>query len=382
MKLLIGADLVPTKTNEGLFAQGDVLTLFGEELLQIINSADYKIFNLEMPLTDIKTPIEKSGPVLCAPTSTIEGYKALSVNLVTVANNHIMDHGDQGLQATVDLLAANGIDYVGCGNSLQETKKVHLFECDGKTIGVYACAEKEFSIAKENAPGANPFDPLESLDRVAVLKAQCDYVIVLYHGGKENYRYPTPRLQKVCRKLVEKGADLVLCQHSHCIGCEEKYLDGTIVYGQGNTLFDCSNREGWQTGLIVQIEEDFKITYLPLCKTQNTVRLAVGAAGEKILAAFKQRSEEIRQPNAIEEKYRELTDDLWTSYLLKLSAINSRSFWMRAINRLTGQRFTKWLLSHKYNKGALLAVLNCMECETHHEAACYGIAELIKNEQK
>ena len=42
------------------------------------------------------------------------------------------------------------------------------------------------------------------------LKKQCDYVIVLYHGGKEHYRYPSPYLQKVCRKIVDKGADIVV----------------------------------------------------------------------------------------------------------------------------------------------------------------------------
>ena len=96
------------------------------------------------------------------------------------------------------------------------------------------------------------------------MKAQCDYAIVLYHGGKEYYRYPSPNLQKTCRKLVEKGADLVICQHSHCIGCEEKYQDGTIVYGQGNFLFDHGDNEYWNTSLLVQIKDDGQINYVPL----------------------------------------------------------------------------------------------------------------------
>jgi len=55
---------------------------------------------------------------------------------------------------------------------------------------VYTCAEHEFTIATENTPGANPFDPLESLDHIQELKSKCDFVLVLYHGEKAHYRYP------------------------------------------------------------------------------------------------------------------------------------------------------------------------------------------------
>ena len=67
-------------------------------------------------------------------------------------------------------------------------------------IGIYACAENEFTIATDTTAGANPFDPFESLDHIQNLKRSCDYVIVLYHGGKEHYRYPSPYLQKFVGK--------------------------------------------------------------------------------------------------------------------------------------------------------------------------------------
>jgi len=86
---------------------------------------------------------------------------------------------------------------------LAEAAKPLLVEQDGKKIGIYACAETEFSIAEDNRAGANPFDPLESLDHIADLKSKCDFVIVLYHGGKELYRFhhlPQEGVQKNCRK--------------------------------------------------------------------------------------------------------------------------------------------------------------------------------------
>lgn len=57
MKLLIGADLVPTKSNQNLFSNADATALVGGDLLAILQDADYRIFNLEMPLTDIHSPI-------------------------------------------------------------------------------------------------------------------------------------------------------------------------------------------------------------------------------------------------------------------------------------------------------------------------------------
>jgi len=133
------------------------------------------------------------------------------------------------LKSTQDILNKQDIPFVGAGENLSVASKPYIIQNDELKIGIYACAENEFTIATESSPGANPFDPLESLDHIQRLKEKCDYVLVLYHGGKEHYRYPSPYLQKVSRKIVEKGADLVVCQHSHCIGCYEEYKDATIV---------------------------------------------------------------------------------------------------------------------------------------------------------
>ncbi len=77
-KFIIGADLVPTKSNIGLFANADVETLIGKDIKKLLNSANFTIFNLEVPLTDLSTPIKKCGPNLIAPTKTIAGLKAIN----------------------------------------------------------------------------------------------------------------------------------------------------------------------------------------------------------------------------------------------------------------------------------------------------------------
>lgn len=377
MSILIGADIVPTKSNIEQFNKGDAAFLVGSELLKILNDADYRIFNLEVPLTDVCSPIDKCGPNLIAPTSTINGYKSIGVDFVTLANNHILDQGEQGLLSTCDLLRKNNIAYCGVGDNLNLAKVPYVFEISGKKIGIYACAEHEFSIATENSVGANPFDPLESFDHVSSLKQEVDYVIVLYHGGKEHYRYPSPNLQRVCRKFVKSGADLVVCQHSHCIGCEEKYLDGTIVYGQGNFLFDDSESEFWQTSLLIQIDNDCQISYIPLIKKGKSVRLASENDSNKILESFFGRSEEIKTDGQIENKYNEFSQKMIDGYLLKLSG-TGKSFVFRVLNKLTKQKYGKWILKNKIKKQQLLQIQNILECEAHRELLKVGIINKVK----
>lgn len=376
MKVLIGADLVPTETNTELFAAGDVRELVGDALLEILRSADLRIFNLEVPLTDKATPIDKNGPALIASTATVAAYKALGVDWLTAANNHIMDQGFAGMESTRKVLEENSIGYLGIGDDLEEAAKPRIIELQGKKLGIYACVEHEFSVAEETRAGANPFDPLESPDHVAALKAQCDFVIVLYHGGKEHYRYPSPNLQKTCRKLVEKGADLVLCQHSHCVGCEEKYLQGTIVYGQGNFLFDHSKSEFWQTGLLVQLDDDFQVSYIPLCKKEHVVRLALPEETAQVLEGFASRSEQIKDGTFLKQQYARFAKETSQHYLLAFSSINHKKLCYRVLNKLSGNRWFRWYLRRNYNKNKLLAIRNYVECEAHREVL---LAYLQKN---
>lgn len=366
MSIVIGADLVPTKSNVELFEKGDIDTLIGSELKDIILNADYRIFNLEIPLTDESNPIKKCGPNLIAPTKCISAYKAMNIDLLTLANNHILDQGKKGLESSIETLKSAGISYVGVGDSIKDASKPKIICCNGKKIGIYACVEHEFTVATEIDSGANPIDLLETPDHIVELKKQCDYVIVLYHGGKEQYRYPSPNLHKTCRKLVEKGADLVICQHSHCIGCKEEYLQGTIVYGQGNFLFDDEENEYWQTSLLIMLSSDFEVKYIPLKKTGNSVRLAKGAEAENILEQFNIRSEEILDSDKVYQHYSELADQYKNHYLFSFMKIK-RGLLYRIINKLTKGSLDKNIINKAFNSMYRYELENYVECEAHRE---------------
>lgn len=373
-KLIIGADIVPTLSNKNIFENAYMEQIVDKRLFDVIKNADYRLFNLEVPLTDRVSPIKKCGPNLIASTKSIAGLKQLGIDFLTLANNHILDQGEQGMWSTMEQLDRNKIKYAGVGRTPTEAAKPFVVELDGTKVGIYCCAEHEFSIVSNKQPGANPFDPFESLDHIVELKAQCDYVICLYHGGKEHYRYPSPNLQKTCRKIVEKGADLVVCQHTHCIGCDEKWKNGTIVYGQGNFLFDHSNSEFWKTSVLISLElSNGSIEYIPICKDGNGVRVANKDTAKVILTNMRYRSEQILQKEFVETQYSQFAKSMLDGYI-NTGDILTNSFVFRVINRLSGNRLGK-LIAIKKTKRYGMKYINQYECEAHRELILKGLYE-------
>lgn len=361
--LIIGGDLCPTKTNFHLFSNSNIDRIIGKELNNILSSADIRVFNLETPLSDIKKPIKKYGPNLAAPISTINGIKSLNPTLLCLANNHILDQDEQGLFSTIEILRKVNIGYFGAGKNLADARKPAIIEKNNIKIGFYACTEHEFSNATEISAGANPFDPLESLDHIKNLKDMCDYLIVLYHGGKELYPYPSPNLQKVCRKIVDRGANLVVCQHSHCIGTIEEYNGSTIIYGQGNFIFDYSDHEAWQTGLLLKVtflDKKASIDYIPICKNEEIVRIASDVERDKIISELISRSKNITIPGFIEKEYSKFCRKIRNGYLRLLAGFNPL---VSRFDRLTGG----FLVTIIYNKKNVKAIENIIECEAHRE---------------
>ncbi len=380
MEILIGADLVPTRPNWGAFAEADTHSILGQELCDLMEKADFRVFNLEAPLTDEETPIAKCGPSLRIPTRTAPGLRAMGVDLVTIANNHILDQGEAGLRSTISTLERFGISWIGAGMTPREAAKPYILEREGIKVGFYPCAEHEFSIVTENSAGANPFDPLWSLDHIRELKQQCDYVAVLYHGGREKYRYPSPELRKVCRRIADKGADLVLCQHSHCVGCQEEWNGSTIVYGQGNFLLGRSNVEEYQTGMLVKwilSSRERRVEYIPVEKSGAFVRLAGGEKAAEILGGFQDRSEKIRTPGFVEEAYaRHARESVLEYYGRSLG--RRRYCIFRALNLLCGGH----LRERCYSSADALALINTLTCEPHRELYASALRSQVQSREK
>ena len=296
MKLILCGDICPTEATVPAYEEGNLDKLMGTTL-PVIAKSDYAIANLECALTERDTPIRKMGPNLRGKPDYAYVLSDCGFTHMGLSNNHVMDYGLTGLYDTLEAISMSCMYWFGFGANDQDSRKPLYLEKDGQTIAVIAVCEHEYSYALPEQPGSNPFDPFDTMEDIALAKEKADHVIVMYHGGKEQCEYPSPRLRKACRAMVRAGADLVLTQHSHCIGCEEDYRGSKIVYGQGNFNF-VGYREDpqWLTGLMLEADfaDGVKLTYHPVKVTDTGITLAEGEEKDAILAGYFTRSERLK----------------------------------------------------------------------------------------
>ncbi len=295
MKTLLLGDLSPSQTSKESFRRKETDILF-TDTKSLFEKSEFTFVNLECALTESTEAIKKYGPPLSAPVETAEILKELNVDLCGLSNNHTFDLGVKGIKDTFAALDAVGIDYTGWGDNYEDSRKDYIVDKNGEKIAIIAVCEHEYSYALDNRMGARPYDEYNTIEDIRSAKEKADRVIVIYHGGKEYCRYPSPRLLRLCRAMARAGADVVLCQHSHCIGAYEEYEGCHILYGQGNFHF-LGNKEldCWYTGLAVEYDtKSDEINFVPLRVLPDGISLAKGEDKEEILREFNKRNEHIK----------------------------------------------------------------------------------------
>ncbi len=292
MKLLLAGDMCPTVRTTPYFENMDTEALFADAA-QLFENNDFNIVNVECAITDSTHEIEKIGPCKFAPPNAAKVLKSVGTTHCLLSNNHTFDFGIEGLKDTVKYITEAGMDYNGIGENYQDSRKNLVLEKDGESVCIIAVCEHEYTYALDDRMGARPFDVFDTPADVRAAKEKYDKVIVIYHGGKEYCRYPSPRLYKTCHALADCGADVVVCQHSHCIGCYEEYNGTHILYGQGNFHFSSpSKMECWLNGMAVKYDtksHEMKFTFLVVSETG--IELAKGEEKERLEREFAERNE-------------------------------------------------------------------------------------------
>lgn len=222
------------------------------------------LINLEGPilLPDTpKTQISKAGPHLCSCLLPSFQVKAL----FALANNHIMDYGMEGLDATLQTI--RGAGHMGCGaaHTLMDARRPLLCKENNVTVGVLSCCEAQFGLATSCSAGVAEFGPW-MYPAIRRLREQADVVIVSVHAGVETSPWPSPFIQDLYRSFIDCGAAIVHGHHAHVPQGFERHGGGLIFYGLGNfavppVQWRAMDNALWSLGIVLDFHTDRSVDW-------------------------------------------------------------------------------------------------------------------------
>ena len=271
-------------------------TCIDPALVQIMRNADVTFLNNEFTISDRGTPMAGKTYTFRAATANTAWYQTLGVDIVSLANNHAFDYGEEAFLDTLDTLESYGIAQVGGGRNLEEAQTIQYYIVNGRKIAYVAATRAEKNImtpaAGENSPGVlRCYDTALTEAAIREAKANSDFVVACIHWGTE-YSYTLEKDQiDSARLYIDAGADVIVGAHAHQLQGIEYYNGKPIFYNLGNFWFNAYDID---TGLLqVQItpEGEAVYTFLPAlqkdCHTTSQIGTDYGAS---ILATLRQYS--------------------------------------------------------------------------------------------
>lgn len=338
-----------------------------EGLLPYLENADLNVTNLECPIIDVESKVLKYGPSLSTDSRAIQLLKKGNFDLVTLANNHLMDHGDKGLFSTLEKLKYSKIDTVGAGKNIQDAIKPFIFSKDSIKIGILNFAENEFSNTTGDFPGAAPLDFADNALAIKILKNQVDFIIVIVHGGAELHDLPSPRFKKTLRFMADQGANLVLAHHTHCYNGYEIYQNTPIFFGLGNFVFPSQYKanENWHIGVMLSltINDDLSVDFKTIPFFQNLNQIGISLLVEQDLSDFLKnetlKNSIIKDDIELEKKYHLFFKKVEKQYMHYLQPYTSKY-----LHKLFSMGILPSFLNNKTKK---TLYLNLIRCEAHRD---------------
>lgn len=232
----------------------------GPRLAEIAHSCGFACGNFEAPVAETESVIPKAGPAIRQDARLAGVLREAGFTAMTLANNHVSDHGPSALARTRRHLEDAGLRVLGSGDDQAGAIAPLAIELEGRRIALFACAEAEFGIlrlASTRRPGAAwMLDPsLPGL--ISAAARESDLVVVQCHAGIEEEILPLPELRALYRSWIRAGAHFVIGHHPHVLQGSETWMHGTIHYSLGNAYFDHPGMPEaggpWNLGLAVEL---------------------------------------------------------------------------------------------------------------------------------
>lgn len=216
-----------------------------EKVSSVLNQPDILFGNLEVVMSDAGEAVPGK---LClrGHGNYLNALKKHNFDIVSLANNHAFDFGPGACADMEAQLEALGVETVGTGKNLEESRQLKVIEREGVRFGFLAYSSrttKGSAYADTDSPGVAPLDVELVLEDVARYRQKVDHLVVSLHWGVEYAEYPTPDQMKIGHSIIDAGARLIIGHHPHIIQGYEKYKDGVILYSLGNF---CDSDLEWQ----------------------------------------------------------------------------------------------------------------------------------------
>ncbi|MFF4811150.1 CapA family protein [Micromonospora chersina] len=238
VRLAFAGDVHFTGRTLGLL--DDPETAFGP-IASTLRDADLTLVNLETAVTDRGTPEPKTYHFR-APKTAFAALRAAGVDAASIANNHILDYGRQGLSDTLDAATEARYPVFGAGRDADAAYAPWVTTVRGLRIAVLGMSQVHDLAGSWRATDtrsgvAMAFDPARAAAAVRSARERADLVVVFMHWGIEGNSCPTGEMKTFARRLSEAGADIVVGAHAHTL-LADGWLGRTYVhYGLGNFLW-------------------------------------------------------------------------------------------------------------------------------------------------
>lgn len=278
-------------------------------------AGDVTFANLEAPLGTTGTPLPRKLIWFRGRPESVTTLPKAGIDVVTLANNHILDYDTPNFLETLDLLDKNGIRHVGGGRTLSDARDPVIVEVNGVRIAFLAYSNfadifwdwnyrRRFTATDATPgqpaiPGVAPIRLDMIREDIAAARQQADIVAVAYHWGTEYVNVPAPEMVALAHASVDAGADLVLGFHPHAVQGFERYKGKFIAYSLGNFVMDQKRditRESMILEFLVQKDGVHAVGVVPVMIDDFRPHLATGAEGDKLWEKLRRISGQIPAP--------------------------------------------------------------------------------------
>lgn len=210
------------------------------KMLPYFSGAQIVFGNVEGPLTDRGTPEQEKTYVFRSPPAMVSAaLRTAGFNVVSLANNHTLDYGTDGLTQTIETLNSAGILHTGAGADLMAARRPALLQANDQRVAIlaYSMTLPESFFAGANKAGTAFGHEEHVRADVMAAREQADIVLVSFHWGQEGKTALRDYQTRLGHAAIDAGAAAVIGHHPHILQGIEQYRGGVILYSLGNFTF-------------------------------------------------------------------------------------------------------------------------------------------------